>query len=224
MSTERTEQHFETWFSTYGLLTAERILEYFGVKLPHPEVVKLLSNPGHVLHRVIHVPLLNIFNGIIFQQAYDYQVYAQKLMIDYRLSAEYAKEPDAPGASVREDLNEQYEQLLRMGKAFTDHQYQHYQIISESQEYLIARMGEFDDLITEIETLRDDDDFNNILNGYRARAEEMTITFRSYRQQFYDIILAMSERLASLSDYKFDVAQAEKERESLFFDRAIGEE
>lgn len=223
MAQEHTEQHFETWFSSYGLLTAERVLAYFSIKIPHQDMVELLSRPTHALHRVLRVPLLSVFNGIIFQQAYDYQVYAQKLMIDYRLSPEYAKEPDAPGANVREDLDEQYQQLLAMTQAFTEHQYQHYELISESQSYLIARMAEFRNPIQDVEALGDDDDFNEVICAYYARAEEITLTFKSYRRQFYDMILAMSERLASLSDYQFDAVQAEKERESLFFDRSIGE-
>ncbi len=168
MQKKNGDQHFEAWFSTYGLLTVERILEYLSIKLPHDEVVRLLSGTHHVLHRVINVPLLNIFNGIIFQQSYDYQVYAQKLMIDYRLSPEYAKDPESPGANIRSDLNDQYEQLLSLVKAFTDHQYKHYQIISESQSYLIERIDELRDPVNQLDTLSDDDDLMTVLRVIMA--------------------------------------------------------
>jgi hypothetical protein len=219
MFMEDNRQNFEVWLSTYGLLTAERILDYFSIKLSHDEMFKLLGDSNHSLYCLIDVPLRNIFNGIICQQAYDYQVYAQKLMIDYRLSPEYAKEPDAPGANVREDLNDQYERLVEIAKSFSDQQYRHYQLISETQAYLI----EFVNSVDNIMLLEENKDFSSAVEGFRERAKEMMDIFKGYRQELYDMILAISERLANLPDYKFDVAQAEKQREALFFDKEIGE-
>lgn len=223
MAEKNQNNQFASWYSTYGLMTVERVLAILQIEVSHEEVIQTLKNPHHFMHSILHVPMLNIFNGIIFQQAYDYQIYAQKLMIDYRLSPEYAKDADAPGASIRKDLDDQFKELSDMVKAMGEHQYQHYQIISESQAYLIETIGSTDGSLKAIEQLGNDGEFQDKLIQFRAKSQEMTTYFRDYRRQFYDIILAISDRLASLSEYHFDVELATKERESLFFDREIGD-
>ncbi len=222
MNEKKMDSGFATWFSTYGSLTAERVLEHFDIRLPHETMVAALKNAGSIYFNVLRVPMMNIFNGIILQQAYDYQVYAQKLFIDYRLSPEYAKEPDAPGASTREELDEQYNKLLELGNAFNEHQLTHYRLISESQAWLIGCIGQLDNPTVDINTLNNDSQFKEKLTQFVERSNEIAITFRSYRSQFYDMILRITERLGCLSDYHFNFEQTDKERESLHFDDKIG--
>lgn len=222
MQEKGVEQSFATWYSTYGFLTVERILEYLNIKLPHDKLVAVLKEANHVFHLVLHVPMLNIFNGIILQQAYDYQVYAQKLIIDYRLSPEFGKDPELPGANIRNDLSVQFEELSSAVKMFSDYQYDHYRLISESQAYLIERVGQLNDPLGELDILNDDSEFKSNIKLYTQKAEEMTITFRSYRSQFYEMILSITERLMNLPEYTFDAEEASRQRESLFFDREIG--
>lgn len=222
MNEQKTDSGFATWFSTYGSLTAARVLEHFDIRLPHETLVAALNNVGSVYFNVLRVPMKNIFNGIILQQAYDYNVYAQKLFIDYRLSPEYAKERDAPGARTRDELEEQYNQLLALGHAFNEHQLMHYRLISESQAWLIGCIGQLDNPIEDINTLNDDPQFNEKLNQFVERTQEIVIKLRGYRSQFYDMILRVTERLGCLSDYHFDFEHTDKERESLHFDDKIG--
>lgn len=224
MQEKGVEQSFVTWYSTYGLLTVERVLAHLKIKLPQDDLVIALKQPNNIFHLILHVPMLNIFNGIILQQAYDYQVYAQKLIIDYRLSPEFAKDPELPGANIRNDLNVQFDQLSTAVKAFSDYQYDHYRLISESQAYLIERVEQLNDPLHELDILNDDAEFKMNIALYTQKSEEMTITFRSYRSQFYEMILSISERLVNLPEYSFDAEHAARERESLFFDREIGGE
>ena len=80
---EKVEQtDWSTWFSTYGLLTSERILERFNIILPHDELINSVKDPFSIYFQLLRVPLKNVFNGIIYQQAHDYQIYAQKLFVD----------------------------------------------------------------------------------------------------------------------------------------------
>jgi hypothetical protein len=224
MQEKDVERGFATWYSTYGSLTVERVLELLHIKIEHDALVVILKKPDHILHDVLHLPMKNIFNGIIFQQAYDYQVYAQKLMIDYRLSPEFSKDAESPGVNIRNDLAEQYDQLLKSVQLFSAHQYEHYRLISESQAYLIERIKQFNDPLHELDILNDDVTFKEKMKEYEQRSDEIGITFRNYRSQFYNLILGMTERLTSLPDYHFDAAHAAKERESLFFDKEIGGE
>jgi hypothetical protein len=216
------DRDFSTWYSTYGSLTVESVLELLHIKIEHDALVAILNKSEHILHDVLHLPMKNIFNGIIFQQAYDYQVYAQKLMIDYRLSPEFSKDAESPGANIRNDLTEQYDQLLQSLKLFSDHQYEHYILISESQAYLIERIKQFKAPLQELDILNEEVMFKEKINAYAQRADEIGITCRNYRSQFYNFILGMTERLMSLPDYHFDTVNAAKERESLFFDKEIG--
>jgi hypothetical protein len=221
---QQSDKSFSVWFSTYGSLTAEGVLEQFHIQLPHDVLIASLNAPGNPYYDVLEVPMINIFNGIIFQQAYDYNVYAQKLLIDYRLSPEFAKDAEAPGASIREDLVGLYDQLLALGKAFTEHQLAHYRLISESQGWLIKHIGALNNPKDELATLTEDESFKEVMEQYSAQANEMTINFKGYRNQFYDLILSLTERLTMLPDYHFDEEHAAKEREALLFDPLIGGE
>ena len=139
--------------SSTALLTAESLLSRFGIKLSHKSLTTALSDHGSIYSQLLRVPIKNIFNGIVFQQAYDYQVYLQKLFIDYHLSPEYAKPQDAPGASRRQDLEGWYEECLRRMQALSEVQFQHYQLISESQAWLIGVTKNLKNLTNELSQL-----------------------------------------------------------------------
>ena len=94
-----TEPDLSTWFSTYGILTAERVLERFNIRLRYDELLTAVKNPMSVYYMLLRVPIKNVFNGIILQQAHDYQVYAQKLFVDYGLSEETMQSEESPGAA-----------------------------------------------------------------------------------------------------------------------------
>ena len=91
MAEERTENELSIWLSTYGLITAERILERYGIHLQHEDLLSAIKNPKNFYHQLLRIPLKNVFNGIILQQAQDYQSYGQKIFIDYLMSEKVIK-------------------------------------------------------------------------------------------------------------------------------------
>lgn len=137
MNEEQTENDLSEWLSTYGLITAERILERYKIRLQHEDLISAIKSPNTFYHRVMRVPLKNVLNGIILQQAYDYQVYAQKLFIDYLLSGETSKPEESPGGFTREDLEKERQVLIRIGEEFHDQELAHNQLIADSQKSLI---------------------------------------------------------------------------------------
>ncbi|AHE67103.1 hypothetical protein [Legionella oakridgensis] len=137
MNEEIKEPDLALWFSTYGMLTAERILEGFKIQLDHDELVSAIKNPRSIYFQLLRVPLKNIFNGIILQQIRDYQVYAQKIFIDYLMSGQADKPQEAPGASIREDMETERKNLVELGEAFSEKESAHLKLISESQASLI---------------------------------------------------------------------------------------
>ncbi len=125
------------WLSTYGLITIERIFGKYQIKLSADKIAAVIRNQFGFYHDILRVPLKNVLNGIIIQQTHDYYVYAQKLFIDYLLSSETASTEDAPGASIRDSLEEERSNLIQAGDYFHELELRQDTLICQSQAYLI---------------------------------------------------------------------------------------
>lgn len=126
-----------SWSSTYSLITIERILGRYNIKLSKEDLTKAVKNSQTIYYRLVEVPLNNVLNGIRLQQAKDYQIYAQKLFVDYLLSGETGKSEESPGSLTREDLEKERKMLLTMSEQFQQLEYRHEKLISDSQKLLI---------------------------------------------------------------------------------------
>lgn len=216
---EKQEQtDWSTWFSTYGLLTAERILERFNIHLPHDELIRAVKDPNGVYFLLLRVPLKNVFNGIILQQAHDYQIYAQKLFVDYLLSGEDIQEPGSMGDETRDDLEQQRMNLIEMGEAFYKQEEAHQVLIAESQASLISLSQNAQLNVANAYSMERD------IANYIERAEDININLRGFRSQFYHIILQVTALLRLLTDYKIDELKVIENRVALEFDALLGEE
>ncbi|KTC86718.1 hypothetical protein [Legionella brunensis] len=140
---EEVENDLSEWLSTYGLITAERILERYKIRLQQEDLASAIKSPNTFYHQLMRVPLKNVLNGIILQQAHDYQVYAQKLFIDYLLSGETTKSEESPGGGTREDLENERQVLVKIGTEFHDQELAHSNLIAESQRSLIKLADEW---------------------------------------------------------------------------------
>jgi hypothetical protein len=239
------------------------------------------------------VPLKNIFNGIILQQAHDYQVYAQKLFIDYLLSAESLQNEDGPGANTREDLETERIKLISVGEGFNQQESAHINLIAESQATLIElsqnlqvslqkaskkirsilkekgiekeevviqkamhtamiplmspvdssdvetfflkSLGEAleirltDELKQKLSVVLHDFgdprvDLENTLTPYLEQTVLIGSELRSYRRQFFDIILQTTELINYLPDHLCNEKREQENRSSLYFDPSLGGE
>ncbi|QLZ69023.1 hypothetical protein FOLKNPGA_01805 [Legionella sp. PC1000] len=137
MNGEEIDNELSNWFSTYGIITAERILGRYQVNLAQTELVVAIKSPFSFYHRMLQVPLKSVLNGIILQQANDYHVYVQKLFIDYLLSGENSKDEEAQGAATREVIEKERQQLVALGDEFNNVQGEHAHFIAASQAVLI---------------------------------------------------------------------------------------
>jgi hypothetical protein len=134
---EKNEENLGKWFSTYGLITAERLLGKDQIKLPAQELVAAIKSAHCFYHKLLEIPLKNILNGIVLQQASDYHLYAQKLFVDYLLSGETTKDAAAQGASTREALEKERKALVVLGEQFYKLQLQHGSLIARSQNVIM---------------------------------------------------------------------------------------
>lgn len=289
MKKEQSGNDMSGWFSTYGIITAQRIYEGYKIYLSQEDLIYTLKTPGTFYHRLLTVPLGNVFNGIILQQATDYQKYAQKLFIDYLTSGESGKSADSPGAGTREDLEAQRLRLIDLNTRFHKLEIDHEKIIAESQASNIKNTAEWQKKIQELSkiiknklalnapeqsvikalqnllveytvsgsgasknyawskveqtlgmTLTADardtisremtsltafiQEMDSAMASYRQLVKKMGKDLRQYRSEFYDFILRSTELFSLLNDYRPNLAQTNENRESLYFDTALGEE
>lgn len=128
---------FSNWCSTYNLLTFQSIFERFNIHLNNEELALATKNVASLYFQLLRIPIKNLMNGIIFQQARDYQSYAQNIYIDYLFSGEADKSPEAPGGHSREDLEELRLHLMSTGERFSEHDDAQKLLIRQSQKSLI---------------------------------------------------------------------------------------
>lgn len=131
------EDDISAFLSSYGVMTAERILGRYSLSLPSQDVMTALKNSRSFYNQLLKVPFKHVLNGIIIQQTYDYYVFAQKLFVDYLLSGESGKEAGSPGGNTREDLESERKKLLELGERYQDIQTEQDKKIAESQAWLI---------------------------------------------------------------------------------------
>lgn len=132
------DEELNQWFSTYGAITAQRLLSKYNINLPSEDLLAAIKTPYSFYHQILQIPLKNVLNGIILQQANDYHVYAQKLFIDYLLSGESGKEPAAQGAMTREAMENERQKLVVLGEEYHKKQVEQDYLIATSQASLIA--------------------------------------------------------------------------------------
>ncbi len=215
---EKQELDWSVWFSTYGLLTAGRLLERFNIHLPHDELIRSVKNHQSVCFHLLRVPLKNVFNGIIMQQVHDYQVYVQKLFVDYLLSGEDAKDKSMPGGDTRREVEIQRKQVVDAGEGLREIEYSHYKLITESQAKLVVLSQSAGDSTQSAQQLE------QAMASFVERAEDINVSFRTYRSQFYNLILRTMELLTLLPDYHIDQEKVAENKAALVFDALLGEE
>jgi len=137
MNEEETVNQLSSWFSTYGVITAQRLLEGYRIRLKDVDLIYALKTPNTFYNRLLRIPLKNVFNGIIMQQVREYQVYSQKLFVDYLLSGEDSKIEEAPGADTRDAIELKRKALIALGNDFHQQEIEHEKLVAESQATLI---------------------------------------------------------------------------------------
>ena len=105
--------------------------------MSYENLVNTLQHIDSIFCRLLKIPILEIFNGIILQQVNDYQAYAHKLLIDYLLSSENNKTENESGATTRAAIDDARQHLLEISDKFSEQEICREQLINESQKQLI---------------------------------------------------------------------------------------
>ncbi|MCH9717511.1 MAG: hypothetical protein K0U24_00205 [Gammaproteobacteria bacterium] len=203
------------WLSTYGILTAEGILDRFKIKLSHDELLETLKDSTSRHYHLLTLPLKNIFNGILVTQVHDYQVYAQKLLIDYNLSktgTPNESEEEQTGTHSEEELLLKQGDLMGLGEAFDAKKQEQKQLIAESQAWLIHEAPKHNDLGDASE-----------LAVFGSRVEDLMFTFQNFRTEFRTLILDITSLLNVVPGYSINEEKLAESQESLDFDSNLEE-
>lgn len=289
--TDNKKAEMEQWFSTYGVLTAERILGRFNIRLDHQDLRHAVTNSRSLYYHLLRVPLKHVYTGIILQQAIDYQSFVQKLFVDYLISGQADKPADSSGQSTREHLEEERLILLGLNDDFLKAQTDHKTLIANSQAALIKHAskleqsldtacqfiksqlsatqsmheikkaihaslvrydGPVEDIFSEgspfwvslserlsipldasqqsnladtFHTLfKVRNELDQDLAQYVEKCDEMMATIRSFRTQFYEMIIRVKALIANLPEYRLDEEKVDANLEAIQFDFRIGEE
>lgn len=188
--------------STYGVLTAQRILERFKISLDQEVIGRLMANSTNLYFQFLRIPMKQVLHGIIFQQAYDYQVYAQKLFVDFLLSGQDDKDKNSPGASNREELEEERTHLIKLSELFSQKEVEHAQLISETQNALIHLSHELQALLHDgSETIKKRLALNNIHKSGELinKAFHFAIIAHKNDQAFSDVLWENLQRTLEIS-------------------------
>jgi hypothetical protein len=200
------------WLSTYGLLTAERLLERLQITLTREELLDALNNPSNPYHHLLTVPIQNISNGIVIKQVHEYQVYMQKLFIDYKLNSTNVNAEGGQPAprSNNDEIDMKYNELVQLSELFDEKKHEHQQLIAKSQSWLIEQTHE--------SMLEITPEASRQIESFGTQTESMRLGLLDLFQQFRDLIIQTTAILSMMSDYKFDAEQAEKNKAMLDFD------
>ena len=107
--------------------------------------------------------------------------------------------------------------LIEMGEAFWKLEEAHQLLIAESQARLV-------DLSQDLMALSLEPQKIESMAEYIERTEDININMRSYRSQFYNLILRITELLKLISDYHIDQEKMAANQVALEFDALIGGE
>ena len=211
------------WYSTYGMVTIERIFALLKIRLTLEELHIVSHSPNSPYYQLLQTPLKSIFTGIIMSQANDYREFAQKMLIDYLLSgaANLASDQTKP-EGVRLELELMRTELIAAAEQFDLLQFEHFSLINDSQKEAIQTAENLpvprvliDEGLSVLiaETMR----------PFLEKAEIIHQKMCNFRKHFYDTILLAREKLETVPDYFNQFENQPEHIEILNFDAKLGE-
>lgn len=224
MNNKSMDEDGSSWYSTYGLVTTERIFDLLGITLDQDDLYVISQSPQSPYYQLLQVPLKNIFNGIIINQATDYREYAQKMLVDYLLSgAANLSEEQTKHEGARLELELMRTELIESGEKFDLLQFEHYKLINDSQRTsmdLAATLPDLDELPNE----QQGTEVMQTMQPFLEQAEALSRQIKNFRKQFYDTILKARDLLDSIPEYFNQLESQPEHMELLHFDAKLGEE
>ena len=196
--------------SSYGLMTAERILERFELSLSPPELQKALAAPSFY-RELLELPSRNLYNGILYQQAATRLLYIKKRLMEETLSPEYLQlcqsqaldemEEENSFSQFKEFIDERREALLALNQDFKATKLAHDTSIAQSQALLKALAAAWKlELYRVTDALR-----GKLAEKMEVEAADFVVTRAKARDLFHALYL---EGVDSATDAFWEKAEA----------------
>lgn len=106
--------------STYGVVTAERLLAKLGVVISQASTTELIQQPQAYLHALLYAPAKRMMIDVDTERCRDIQAYGQQKLIHYLFSGEASKPEEEAGQSMRETIEQNRLHMVEMGKTLTE--------------------------------------------------------------------------------------------------------
>lgn len=119
-------------FSSYGIMTAKRVLANYDLKFSNDDVKTIMKNTSNIYGNFLNISLQNISNGLVLMQTKDYHIYLQKLFINYLVTS---NPPDKLSGTKR-SIEEKRLELVKFGEEFLSCERDHYNLVSQCQKNL----------------------------------------------------------------------------------------
>ena len=224
MNNKSMDEEHATWYSTYGLVTLERVFGLLNVHFKQEELHTISRTPKSPYHQLIAVPLKYILTGIIMSQANDYREFTQKLLVDYLLSGAANLPPEqTKPEGIQLELELMRQKVIDASEQFDMLQFEHYRLINESQRNAIETAKN----LPVPRVLIDDEKGNEIqtlISPFLEQAEDVNQKAKVFRKQFQEMILKIRELLDTLPDFYGRLESQQEHLETLYFDAKLGEE
>lgn len=224
MNNKSMDEEQSTWYSTYGLVTLERIFALLNIHFKQEELHTISRSPKSPYYQLLQVPLKCLFNGIIISQANDYREYAQKVLVDYLLSGAANLPPEqTKPEGVQFELELMRQNVIASSEQFDLLQFEHYHLINNSQRQAIETAHTLPVPRVLIDNSKGAE-IQAMMLSFLKQAEDVNQKAKNFRKQFQETILRCRELLDSVPEYFGRFETKTEHTEALFFDSKLGEE
>jgi hypothetical protein len=219
---ENAQEH--QYVSSYGLMISKNILARLGLMVSAEELLAQLKSPDLVYARLCHLPMMHIYNQLIFAQIQSYQTFIQKRLIDYYIQSnqsrdEASSESEAQHPDAITLLKDEFLTLKEQTKVLEQ---QLLDMITNSQRYLIQ--------MVQLETMQFGGSFKHFPKDYDERIEAFKLSVSTIRKELIAhradwraFSITVSERLSQFGYVTPDVADDLEQRVELDFIPNLGE-
>lgn len=148
------------------------------------------------------VPVNNLLNEIIYNQAQDLRVDGQERLIDYLLSGAANVEDDQSDDHKSNTLEQLREKLMSLGAAFDDLKLKHDRLIVRSQKTLKGFS----------QHMPSDSEIKQTMEQSQLESKLMTEEFKIKREEFRNILIEVRDSISRVPGYRSETQSSNDEK------------
>jgi hypothetical protein len=221
---EKQAQTVEQRLGSYNFLIAENILNKFNLKLSTTEVEKAFTDKNSPFFNLLKVPMLNCFNGIIFEQCETYKEFCQKRLIDYALNVNPSEDElvqSGGNFSLPASITQLGDELNARQTGLRDIEINYYEVLTKTQAYLIGFVKK-QIISTGTFVGKYDEHFFAEMDSLEQRALSVQKNLIENRESWHEFSITVTKVIADLASYTLPPEVDIEQRSQLNFLRNLG--